>query len=285
MRQVERVGFPFYAPFGEVLIKGAEENGRWVVYLEASNELKDQDGEVVDMEALQKAAAYYLSHGVLSWDHKHKQMNDPEFIIGEPMDVRFTEDRKTLVKGWLYQNNIIAQKLWRNIKSGAKRLGASIGGGVLQKAAQRLKRVIWDETAITHKPINDTTLGNVKLIPFGAFAKSLAYVEAVENGTADGTDIEEFIKALMAGDGVNAANFTGGRALTPESLQGSTVKMQTYTVGKDELDQMFKSLTDAMIKGKVANYNDLTNFVLDRGYSDGTARRVITHVAQNLSLR
>ena len=277
MRQViERVDFPFYAPFAEVLlIKGVEENGQWIVYLEASNELKDQDGEVVDQAALKKAADYYLSHGVISWDHKHKQTNDPEFIIGEPLDVQFTDEGKTLVKGWLYQQNEKAKKVWNNIRSKAKRLGASIGGGILAKAEDHIRKVIWDEVAITHKPINDGTLGGVQLIPFAAFAKAVSFSE----GT---TSLEEFIKALTAGSGVDASQFTGGRALTPESLQGSTVK---YVVRKDELDELFKSLMVEMIKGTVRNYNDLTNYVLDRGYSDGVARRIISHVAQNMSLR
>lgn len=277
MRQeIERVEYPFYAPFNEVLlIKGVEEDGRWIVYLEASNELKDQDGEVVDQAALKKAADYYLSHGIISWDHKHKQTNDPEFIIGEPLDVQFTDEGKTLVKGWLYQQNEKAKKVWNNIRSKAKRLGASVGGGILAKAEDHIRKVIWDEVAITHKPINDGTLGNVQLIPFEAFAKALSFSEG-------NTSLDEFVKALTAGSGVDASQFTGGRALTPESLQGSTVK---YVVKKDELDELFKSLMVEMIKGTVRNYNDLTNYVLDRGYSDGVARRIISHVAQNMSLQ
>jgi len=273
---IERVDFPFYAPFAEVLlIKGVEEDGRWIVYLEASNELKDQDGEVVDQAALKKAADYYLSHGVISWDHKHKQTHDPKYIIGEPLDVRFTEDGKTLVKGFLYQANEIAKSVWKNMKSGAKRLGASVGGGILDKASEHIRKVIWDELAMTHKPINDGTLGNVQLIPFSAFAKAVSFSEG-------NTSLDEFVKALTAGGGVDAASFTGGRALTPESLQGSTVQ---YVVKKDELDDLFKSLMVEMIKGTVSNYNDLTNYVLDRGYSDGVARRIISHVSQNMSLR
>jgi hypothetical protein len=54
---IEQIDNPFYAPYPEVLIKGEEDDeGRWIVYLQASNELKDQDGEIVDVKALQKAA-------------------------------------------------------------------------------------------------------------------------------------------------------------------------------------------------------------------------------------
>ena len=236
----------FYSPLGEVLIKGSEENGQWMVYLQASNETFDQDGEAVDMGALQKAADYFLSHGVLSWDHKHKSTHDPGFIIGEPLDVRFTKDKKTLVKGFLYQSNDIAKKVWGNIQSGARRLGASIGGGILQKAENRIREVIWDETAITHKPVNDGTLGNVTLVPFA-----------------------EFAKALSAGGGADAAAFIGGRALTPESLQGYT----SDVLPMSELRSMFSDLLKAMRDSKVTDYNDMINFVYDRGYEGNTAAR------------
>lgn len=281
---IERVDFPFYAPFGNVLIKGVEEDGRWIVYLEASNELRDQDGETVDMDALRKAADYYLSHGVISWDHKHKQTHDPGFIIGEPLEVKFTDDRKTLIKGFLYKYNEIAGKVWRNIKSGAKKLGSSIGGGILAKAEDHIRRVIWDETAITHKPLNDGTMGNVRMVPFDAFVKALGC-----KGTCAGEHtctvckMAEFGKALMAGGGVDASGFTGGRALTHESLQGHVTKR--YNIKREELDDLFKSLWEQVIKGRVNDYNDMTNFILDRGYPDSVARQIIKHVAVHTYLR
>lgn len=275
MKQViSHLDNPFYAPFEEVLIKGVEEEGKWVVYLEASNELQDQDGEVVDMNALQKAADYFLSHGVLSWDHKHKQTNDPGFIIGEPLDVQFTDDRKTLVKGFLYQHNDIAKKVWNNLKSGARRLGSSIGGGILQKASSRIKQVIWDELAITHKPVNDGTMGNVSMIPFAAFAKALAFSE----GTADAEDL---FKALTAGSGVDAGSFTGGRALTGESLQGSTVQ----TITRPDLDKLFTGMLKSMVNGEISDYNDMVTHVLDKGYSGAAAQEIIQYVARRLPLR
>jgi len=256
---IEHIDNPFYAPFPEILIKGEEdEDGRWLIYLQASNELKDQDGETVDVNALKKAADYYMGHGVISWDHKHKVLHDPKYIIGEPLDVRFTG---TLVKGFLYKANEIAKSVWNNIRSKARKLGASIGGGILHKAKDRISEVIWDETAITHKPINDGTLGNVQLIPFSAF-----------------------MKALTAGSGVDASTFTGGRALVGESLQGNTVD-QYRKIEREELDELFKSIMQALIKGQIKEYNDLVMYVLDRGYSEGVARKIINHVSKNLTLK
>lgn len=243
---------PFYSPFQSVLIKGAEEAGQWVVYLEASNELQDQDGETVDMAALKKAADYFRTRGVLSWDHKHKMLNDPGYIIGEPLDVRFSDDRKTLVKGFLYKSNDIAQKVWKNIKSGTTRLGASIGGGILKKSENTIKQVIWDETAITHKPVNDQTMGNVQIIPFTAFAK-----------------------ALMAGSGVDSSEFFGGRALTHESLQGNLVDLE-------DPRKLFNVLLSHIRNGEISDYNDMVEFVYSRGYDDVTAVKLINYLSQKI---
>lgn len=271
MRMVQPInGDQFYSPFANTLIKGEEVNGRWEVYLQASNEGLDQDEEVVMCKALKDAADYYLTHGVLSYDHKHKQLHDPKYIIGEPLDIAFTGKNETLVKGFLYQENEIAKSLWDNIRSGAKMLGASVGGGILRKArdaARGIKglitKVIWDETAITHKPVNDGTLGLVSIIPFTQFAK-----------------------ALMAGGGVNADMFTGGRALTPENLQGSpladTAGAQGDSIPYGELRRLFDDLLVSIKNGKVKSYNDVMEFILSRGYPHNISAELIKYVSEKL---
>lgn len=251
INRMETINNPFYSPFRTVMIKGAEENGEWIVYLQASNEMTDQDGETVDMDGLKKASDYFLSHGVLSWDHKHKSTNDPGFIIGEPLDVKFTTARETLIKGFLYKANDISKKVWNNIRSGARCLGASIGGGILQKSDKAIKQVIWDETAITHKPVNDGTLGNVQIVPF-----------------------RDFAKALMAGDGVDAGEFIGGRSLVKESLQGNVLT--------DDFRDVFSELLIGIKNKQIVDYNDMVNFVYDRGYVGNTAIKLINFLSRKI---
>lgn len=231
----------FYSPFTTTLVKAEEHNDKWEVYLEASNETKDQEEEVLLCKALKDTADYYLTHGILSWDHKHKQTHDPGFIIGEPTDVAFTDRNQTLIKGFLYKENTIAQGLWKNLMSNATRIGASVGGGILRKAADASKgiaglitKVIWDEVALTHKPVNDATLGRVSIIPFAEFAKS-----------------------LMAGSGVDAGSFTGGRALTGEVLQGNKVD----ELSPEKVQSIFKSLLGKVKDGSIASLADVVEHV------------------------
>ena len=150
--------------------------------------------------------------------------------------------------------------------SGAKRLGASVGGGILKKAkdvSDKVKgvvsKVIWDETAITIKPTNDGTLGFVSILPF-----------------------PEFAKALMAGSGVNAASFSGGRALTGESLMGATSNilpdMMGYETARILADEIIINIRNRVIK----SHADLTDFIKSKGYSLEVAARLIKYIADKL---
>jgi len=266
----ETPGDQFYSPFTKVLIKGDEADGKWNVYLQASNEGLDQDEEVLLCKALKDAADYYLTHGVLSWDHKHKVLHDPKYIIGEPVDVAFTGNNETMVKGFLYKENEVAQGLWKNIMSGAKMLGASVGGGILQKAKDAaegvkgvISKVVWDETAVTHKPVNDGTLGMVSIVPFPVFAK-----------------------ALMAGSGVNAEMFTGGRALTPESLQGSGVENILHNEGSTipygETRRIFDDLLVRIKGGGISSYNDVVSYITAQGYPNEVTAQLLQFLQKKL---
>lgn len=200
-----REGFePFYTPFNTIILK-ADKKDPDIIYMEASNEEIDQQDDVVFMKALEEEAESFLKKGLISWDHLHKIMKSPEFIIGEPLDIAF-KNGGTWVKGKLYKAVKLAQAVKDLLASESTRIGASIGGFIrrrksLTKSTSGIIKLIWDELALTYKPVNDSVRGNVSLIPIGAFAK-----------------------ALMVGNGVNPEMMTGGRAITPESLQGTVVK-------------------------------------------------------------
>lgn len=284
----------FYSPFSQILVKGEEVDGDWIIYLEASNEAPDQDGEVMEADALRKAADWFLGHGVISWDHKHKQLHEPRYIIGEPLDVQFTPEGRTLVKAKLYKENKVAQDVWANVASGA-RLGASVGGGILQKSGEKIQEVVWDEVAITHKPVNDETLGAVSLVPMSQFVKALGFIadaKTVANGDYVGylSALPEssqnryegnvLIKALTAGSGVNPSTFSGGRTLIPESLQGNTVDL---THRKRRAKMVMRSVLKSVIEGRIKDYDDMVEHVLRySSLSKSEKRDVVRYIAENL---
>jgi len=249
---------PFYTGFSNViLIKAEEEGSRWVIFLEASNEREDQEEEITVMKALKDAGDYYLTHGVISWDHQHKLQKDPAFIIGEPLDIAFTSAKSTLVKAMLYKENKRAQGVMENVLSKTSRFGASIGGYILKKSVENeqkfIRRVIWDDTAVTHKPVNDTTLGHVQLVPFNAFAKS-----------------------LTAGSGVDASSYSGGRALTGESLQGAKFDSASMT-------KLFKAFLKGVRDGSLGNYQETKAWVTDQVPSESDVDSVMAFIFEKLT--
>lgn len=77
-----------------------------------------------------------------------------------------------------------------------------------------------------------------------------------------GTDvIEQLRKALTAGSGVDAGSFSGGRALIPESLEGTLVNI--LFTQKDAV--LFQTLKKKSIKSPVHQWDERT----DVGYDDG----------------
>jgi ABC-type transporter Mla maintaining outer membrane lipid asymmetry permease subunit MlaE len=172
-----------------------------------------------------------------------------------------------------------------------------VGGGILKKAASKIKQVVWDEIAITHKPVHDATLGNVSMVPFTEFAKAIeycngystvidmdydisheTYLESMSDRMRERYEGNPLIKALMAGSGVDASQFEGGRALTGESLQGAVTK-----IDEEELRGIYKSVIMGMIDGSIKSYNDMVSEVLEKGYPEETSRRIIETIATNAS--
>lgn len=242
---------PFYTPFSTILLK-ADTKDPDIIYIEASNENPDIENDVLFQKALEEEAESFLKKGLISWDHLHKLEKNPEYIIGEPLDVSFKE-AGTWVKGKLYKAVRYAKAVKDLLESGSTRIGASVGGFIkkrkeLAKSGNEILKgifkVIWDEIALTYKPVNDTTMGNVSLIPIGAFAK-----------------------ALMAGTGVDPTTMFGGRAMTKESLQGSKV----------ELESIMKEFVWRLRNGDIKTGEDIQDFLSHRKASHlyGALKKVL----------
>jgi len=180
-------------------------HGNYIIEAEASNENLDYDGQVVLQRALMDSKDYFLKNGVISWDHLHLKNNDPGFIIGEPLSVE-KRGTKTIVKAILYKGNKIAEDVVAKLRNGSTIIKTSVGGRrpvivtdfdtKLKRAVEKVASVLWDELAITFKPVNQT-LSPVTL-------SSAA-----------------FVKSLSMGYTTDSATATGGAALGVQDLQGA----------------------------------------------------------------
>jgi hypothetical protein len=236
-----------------------DDNGNVIFEAEASNEELDFDEQVVLKQALLDSKEYFLANGVISYDHRHLRpdASDPhwtpeKYIIGEPIAV-FSKGDRTFVRGKLYKSNETARELIGKLKDGATIIKTSVGGKMPQvikqwsnkagKVVEQVVSVLWDELALTFKPVNQT------LTP-AALSSS------------------QFVKSLQAGFGTDSANMTGGRAMIYQDLQRKH---------KPDLDAVVTGLAYKDFRG----LDEVKQFLKNRGCSDDNTDRILRSIIEN----
>lgn len=207
-----------------------EEAGERFVYIEASNESRDQQGEIVLAKALEESADYYLKFGNIDIDHYTQigaKAGIPDYSmyeIGQPVEVN-VRDGSTFVKGQIFQGEgpaaDRANQFWDSLTkiTPSQRWYPSVGGAVLAKSEEVqngkrttfVEKVRWSNIGFSKTPVNDD-VATVATIPFEALSKSFV--------AGHGYDIS---KALTAGYGTDSASLSGGGALRKQSLHGSPI--------------------------------------------------------------
>lgn len=239
-------------------------NGNYIILAEASNENLDFEEQQVLRRALLDSKDYFLKNGLISYDHRHLKpvegeidWNPEKYIIGEPLDV-FQSDDKTFVKALLYKSNALVQEIVQKLKDGATIIKASIGGKKpvikrffdtkVKRFVERVVSVLWDELAITFKPINQT------LTPVGLSSKA-------------------FVKSLQAGYETDAAKLTGGQSIIPQDLEGA-----------EQINKNKKNITAvvmALYFGDIKGPEETKQFLKNRGCSEEDATQILETIIQN----
>lgn len=234
-----------------------------IIYVEASKESRDQQGEIVLAKALKDSVAVFKKFGVLDLDHKSMPSvarqygieNPEDWIIGQPIDVTFNGGT-TIVKAELRRGDTPlaekANKVWEGLTqvSPPDRYYASVGGAVtsreirLDPVSKSKVPVItgtrWSNLALSLNPVHPD-LSPASPTPIGVFAKSLGGF---------------VMKALETGYGTDSAGLTGGAAMRMQSLDGAPVN---YFVFRERL-------ADAMRHGAVAKNPSINDLI---AYSKG----------------
>ena len=177
-----------------------DEDGNAICCGEASNENADLDGDITLQQAMIDSKDYFLASGVVTYDHRHNnpdEKNPERYIIGEPIDVQFTPDKKTRVKFKLFRSNAIAQEIIGKLKDKAKTVRISIGGQFGIKQGNKIVSFLWDEIALTYKPVNNT-LSPVYLGNSLSFSKSLKVFNSFMQMHKSGMCINDIHKLIRS---------------------------------------------------------------------------------------
>lgn len=226
---------PEFLSIGQMLkATPSTEGARRFLFLEASNEGTDQQGEVVAAKALAESADYFKRYGNVDIEHytllgkPDPTRNRPGFPgaelyeIGRPVDVRQT-GKTTFVKAEIYSGDTPvaanANTFWQSIAdvSPPHRWYPSVAGSIPKDGKQvvidsttKMRKAIitkvrWTNIGMSKTPVNQHVPAGATL-PFGAFVKAWG---------PGGLDLA---KALEAGYGSDSATLTGGAALRQQSL-------------------------------------------------------------------
>ena len=292
----------------EVLIEGnicksitgqEDENGNFIVEVEASNENLDLQNQRTLQSALDESKEYFLTNGVISDDHQHKTRkpdgsieSHKDKIIGEPISVR-KSGKSTFVKLCLYKGVEAAKPYINLLKNGSKLVKASIGGimPTIRKekdGTETVTRFMWNDLALTTSPVN-WTVGSAR------FAKSIGMVD--------------FCKSLEAGSGTDASSFEGGRSLQKEDIEDETEKLLEINDGemnpadsieKDKKAGKGRFLTEEevrkaarekeindiadciceMKKGNLTGADEITAYLIGKGFDKSQAKETMLEIIE-----
>lgn len=222
----------------------AQEGTKRFIYLEASSEDRDQEGDVILAKALEASADHYLKFGNIDLDHKSMPsvakmygIDRPDlFEVGAPVAVRI-DGKSTFVKAQLFTGDTPmaanANMVWESMTrlDPPRKWYPSVGGKVLAKSQEvddrghkvsLVSQVRWTNIALSQHPVNQH-IGGIQTIPFGVLAKSWG---------PGGLNIT---KALEASYATDAAGKTGGAALGMQSLDGGSQAPHSYYDFREKL--------------------------------------------------
>lgn len=211
---------------GLLKARPAEEAGQRLLYMEASNEATDLQGEKVLAKSLADSAGHFLRYGNLDLDHRTLMPPRPGenpylWEIGYPVDAKVDDAGRTFVKAVLYAGDgptaANANLVWESLTAlnPPARWYPSVGGQILERvqdinpltkaSVNLITKVRWTNIGLSRTPVNNQ-VPPVATIPIDVLHKCC---------TPAGLDLA---KALAAGYGSDSAALSDGAALRQQSL-------------------------------------------------------------------
>lgn len=194
----------------------AEEHGQRILYMQASSEVRDLQGEKVLLSALAKSIPYFLQYGRIDLDHasalgeiRGTKVNPYAFEIGKPLDARVDGD-SVWVKSAIFTAKggnkwtEAADLFWDSLQTSPPAVWyPSIAGDVFSEApvvedgqpTQEIRGIRWNAIGLSRTPVNHR-VAPVSTVPLRAFAKAFA-------GSAD---LEDALASLSPRQAVKALN-------------------------------------------------------------------------------
>ncbi len=189
---------PLRVDMGRMLFKAmpAVEGGQRVLYMEASTQIRDQQGEMVLTKALQDSIPYFLKYGKIDLDHasmtgeiRGNRVDPYAYEVGRPIDVR-VDGSSIYVKASIFQApkgqenswSKPADLFWDSLQLSPPVLWyPSVAGEVYSEGptvdpatgtkTQEIRGLRWHSIGLSRTPVNQA-VAPVSLTPLRVFAKA-----------------------------------------------------------------------------------------------------------------
>ncbi len=193
-------GTPVCIPFDRPVIKASPsvERGQRILYMEASNEVRDLQGEKILLSALAESIPYFLKYGRIDLDHasvlgkiREQRVNPYAFEIGRPLDAR-VGDGSIFVKAAIFtslnktpgENRFTeaADIFWDSLTTNPPVLWyPSVAGDVYEdaqtvedgKPTVVVRKMRWHSIGLSRTPVNQA-VRPVSTMPMRVFAKAFS---------------------------------------------------------------------------------------------------------------
>jgi len=195
-------GAPVCLRFDRPIFKAQAETegGQRIVYMEASTEIRDVQGDKVLLSALEASIPYFLKYGRLDLDHasvlgqiRGAKVNPYAFEIGKPLAVK-VQDSSVWVKAAIFsgteydltgkRNSFTeaADLFWDSLHTTPPVIWfPSIAGDVYSEQTtsenglptQEVRGIRWHSIGLSRTPVN-MNIGAVTTMPVRAFAKAFS---------------------------------------------------------------------------------------------------------------
>lgn len=175
------------------------EGGQRILYMEASREMRDLQGERILVKALEESIPYFLRFGKIDLDHatvtgqiRGQKVNPYAFEIGRPLDVRVDKTGAVpsiFVKCAIFQakngsdNKFTeaADIFWDSLNTNPPAIWyPSVQGYVIEeeptvdsdgRKTQTIRRLQWHSIGLSRTPVNHN-VDSVSMLPLPVFAKA-----------------------------------------------------------------------------------------------------------------
>ena len=236
----------------DVVIKASNQNNKRIIELEASNEHRDLEGDVIVQQALMYSKDSFLRSGHLDLEHYSEigdRLDPPipnpaSYIIGKPLQVLDLGDGRTGVVGEIaqsrdgsfqperFQYDAIWDALNRNppVPYRASIYGYPVPEAVTDCSQETcshgatrylVKKLDWRSLALCRNPMNDKIKGYVRVVSQKSFVTALSKANGFWPDGSDifGADSAEPMLASMVG---GLPGSVGGSAIQANDTQPPT---------------------------------------------------------------